>query len=114
MAAPDPLKDALRHGILFQREAEFVTDALRAALLEAAGYEARVLEFVSPEHTAKNLMISAVRRGEPSPEAATRAATLAAFYGVSSQRLAQLLRIPLMVADPEAPASVLPIAASTP
>lgn len=104
MAAPEPLKEALRHGILFQREAEFVTDALRAALLEAAGYEARVLEFISPEHTSKNLMISAVRRGDPSPAAAQRAAALAAFYGVTTQRLAQLLRIPVTVPGAEAPA----------
>ena len=95
MTAPAPLTEALRHGILFQREAEFVTDALRAALLEAAGYEARVFEFISPEHTSKNLMISAVRRGEPSPEAARRAADLARFYSVAHQRLAHLLRIPL-------------------
>jgi hypothetical protein len=114
MAAPEPLKDALRHGILFQREAEFVTDALRAALLEAAGYEARVLEFISPEHTSKNLMISAVRRGVPSSSAAHRAAALAAFYGVTSQRLAQLLRIPLAAAEPEPPAPVPSPASPTP
>ena len=41
---------------------KIATDALRAALLGAAGYEARVFEFVSSEHTDKNLMIS---RGAP-------------------------------------------------
>jgi len=108
MVSPPPLIDALRHGILFQREAEFVTDALRAALLEAAGYEAKVFEFVSPEHTSKNLMISAVRRGEPSADAARRAADLAAFYGVPAQRLAHLLRIPLV-----APAATATAATAT-
>jgi hypothetical protein len=99
MTAPAVLSDALRHGILFQREAEFVTDALRAALLEAAGYEARVFEFISPEHTAKNLMISAIRRDSPSDAttatARAKAIALAAFYGVRNQRLAQLLGVSL-------------------
>lgn len=95
MAAPEPLAGALRHGILFQREAEFVTDALRAALLEASGYDAKVFEFISPEHTSKNLMISAVHRGTPSPDALLRAVQLARFYSVTDQRLARLLRIPL-------------------
>ena len=67
------------------------------ALLEAAGYEARVFEFISPEHTSKNLMISAVRRTAPqdTAEATRRAVALAAFYGIRNQRLAHLLRIPL-------------------
>ena len=97
LVPPPALTDALRHGILHQREAEFVTDALRAALLEAAGYEARVFEFISPEHTSKNLMISAVRRTAPhdTAEATRRAVALAAFYGIRNQRLAYLLRIPL-------------------
>jgi len=38
------LASALRHGILHEREAEFVTDALRAALLSRKGYETKVLQ----------------------------------------------------------------------
>jgi SAM-dependent methyltransferase len=65
-------KDAvLRHGLLLGRQADLVTDALRAAALEALGYRADVIEFVSAEHTAKNVMIRAVRA--PSPQRATRA-----------------------------------------
>lgn len=59
---PPALAGALRHGILIERQAEFVTDALRAALLEWAGYGTKVFEFVSTEHTAKNLMIAATKR----------------------------------------------------
>jgi SAM-dependent methyltransferase len=51
----------MRHGILAERYAELVTDGLRALHLETHGYTARVFEFISPEHTAKNLMITAVR-----------------------------------------------------
>jgi SAM-dependent methyltransferase len=66
-------KDALlRHGLLLGRQADLVTDALRAAALETAGYRVDVIEFVSSEHTAKNLMLRAQRA--PSPQRAARAA----------------------------------------
>ncbi|HXX95165.1 MAG TPA: SAM-dependent methyltransferase [Planctomycetota bacterium] len=53
----------LRHGILRDRLASLVTDAMRAELLEMAGYSAQIIEFVDTEHTPKNLMIRAVWRG---------------------------------------------------
>jgi hypothetical protein len=60
--APRALRGLLRHGILLEREAESLTDSLRALLLEAAGYTVKVFEFVSTEHTRKNTMIAATRR----------------------------------------------------
>ncbi|MEJ1971230.1 MAG: SAM-dependent methyltransferase [Lacunisphaera sp.] len=60
-AAP-VLAPALRHGIFQERHAEFATDALRALLLEWAGYDTKVFEFISSEHTGKNLMIAATKR----------------------------------------------------
>lgn len=101
----------LRHGILRERQAALVTDALRAALLEWAGYSARVFEFIAPEHTAQNLMLAATRRDRPrAPEpraAAVRA--LAATFGVRRQRLAEHLGFAL---EPEgsgsAPADATP------
>ncbi len=94
---PPALAGALRHGIFLEREAEFATDALRAALLEWAGYVARVFEFISPEHTGKNLMIAAVKRPERGDEAelARRVRELAAFYGIREQRLATRLKFNL-------------------
>jgi SAM-dependent methyltransferase len=104
LVAPPVLADALRHGIFLERQAEFVTDALRAQLLEAAGYRTKVFEFVATEHTAKNLMIAAVRPAalaacgavfEPDPAALDRARAFAAFYGIREQRLARHLGIDL-------------------
>ncbi len=92
LTAPPVLADALRHGILQERQAEFVTDALRAQLLEWAGYRTRVFEFISTEHTAKNLMIAAIRShpaGDPGRAARLRA--FAAFYGIRRQSLARQL-----------------------
>jgi len=60
-------KDALlRHGLLLGRQADLVTDALRASALEMLGYRVDVMEFVSAEHTAKNVML----RAEQAPSAA--------------------------------------------
>ena len=98
LSAPPVLADALRHGIFQERQSEFVTDALRAQLLEWAGYKTKVFEFVSTEHTAKNLMISAIRTrpaGTPDDATAQRIRAFAAFYGIRTHRLAQHLGFPL-------------------
>jgi len=93
MAAAPVLAPALRHGIFQERHAEFATDALRALLLEWAGYDTKVFEFISTEHTAKNLMIAATKHHRPArTEAAARQVReLAAFYGIKSQALARQL-----------------------
>jgi SAM-dependent methyltransferase len=89
LVAPPVLSTALRHGIFEERQAEFATDALRALLLEWSGYRTRVIEFISTEHTAKNLMITAVKtRDKGDPAAAERIREFAAFYGIKRQALA--------------------------
>ncbi len=88
LVPPPVLSDALRHGIFAERQAEFATDALRAQLLEWAGYRTRVFEFISTEHTAKNIMIAAVK-GRPGDEAlAGRIRAFAAHFGIRRQALA--------------------------
>ena len=52
----------LQHGILKERQAEIVTDTIRALLLEASGYQTKVFEFISTEHTGKNVMIVGQKR----------------------------------------------------
>ena len=93
MRPPPVLREILRHGILAEREAEIVTDGLRALLLEMHGYRASVFEFISPEDTSKNLMLAAQRRAQPVDAAPLRAQfrALMEFYGLREQRLATLL-----------------------
>ncbi len=97
MRAPSPLQPMLRHGIHMAEQAEMLTDSLRALLLQTAGYDSQVFEFISPEHTSKNRMVLAVRRRQP-PDAVRSAALwaqvdeLKAFYGVTRQTLEELLR----------------------
>lgn len=54
---PPEWQPVLKHGILLERHAEILTDAIRSMVLEAFGYKTMVFEFVSSEHTPKNLMI---------------------------------------------------------
>ncbi len=61
--ASDVLRPMLKHGILKERLTALVTDSVRASLLESAGYSVQILEFIALEHTAKNLLIRAIRRG---------------------------------------------------
>lgn len=56
------LEPVLKYGIVKERIAALVTDAVRADLLEAEGYAVDILEFIDMEHTPKNLLIRAVRR----------------------------------------------------
>jgi 16S rRNA G527 N7-methylase RsmG len=59
------LKSLLKFGILLERQAEIITDGLRALLLELSGYETKVFEFIAPEHTSKNLMIVGTKTDRP-------------------------------------------------
>jgi hypothetical protein len=54
-----PLKAITRHGVFEVKLADLLTDAIRVLLLEANGYKVTVVEFVSPIHTPKNLMLLA-------------------------------------------------------
>jgi hypothetical protein len=60
-----------RYGILAERQAAIVTDALRALMLRLHGYTVNVFEFIDIGHTAKNVMISALRSDLHSDDATT-------------------------------------------
>lgn len=66
--ASGPLPILTRYGIVQERAATLMTDALRANLLTACGYRTQLLEFVELAHTPKNLLIRARR----APQAAAR------------------------------------------
>lgn len=51
------LSNVTKFGILKERQAEIITDTLRAMIMEAYGYKTNVFEFISLEHTPKNVMI---------------------------------------------------------
>lgn len=83
----------LKHGILEERQAELITDGLRALLMEANGYATKVFEFISTEHTSKNLMITGLRT-KPQPEALAKVEAIKQAYGIKHHFLEQLLATP--------------------
>lgn len=62
-AAPSPYGALTRHGILRERFADVLTDAIRAAIVRLLGYRAEVVEFVDSAHTPRNTLLRAVRTG---------------------------------------------------
>ena len=56
------LQPVLKYGILRERISALLTDGIRANLLEEAGYDTQILEFIDMEHTPKNILIRAVKK----------------------------------------------------
>jgi len=84
------MQSILRHGILEERQAELVTDGIRSLLLEAHGYKTKVFEFISTEHTPKNLMITATKSGGKT-DALKQVEAIKKQFGISFHYLEQLL-----------------------
>jgi SAM-dependent methyltransferase len=77
-------RPVLRHGILKERLADILTDTFRALALRIMGYRTDVIEFVSSEHTARNLMIRAIKATPPGDARAVREYNdLTAFWQVT-------------------------------
>lgn len=72
----DILSPIMDYGILKERFAAISTDAIRAKLLEAEGYQTQILEFIDMEHTPKNLLIRAVKTGNADKKALSDAAKM--------------------------------------
>jgi hypothetical protein len=73
----------LRDGILRERFADTLTDALRAAALRLEGYRVDVVEFVESRHTPRNTLLRAVRTGAASSSTADELAALTSTWQVT-------------------------------
>ena len=105
--APTPAPYALltRDGILRERFADTLTDALRAALLRLVGYRVDVVEFVESKHTPRNTLLRAVRTGAGAGDAGAGASTTtwSAAWRIQP-RLAELLGATPCLVRPRRPA----------
>ncbi|MEP6787297.1 MAG: SAM-dependent methyltransferase [Acidobacteriota bacterium] len=90
---PEMFRDILKHGVMLERVAETLTDGLRSLLLERAGYAAKMLEFVSVEHTPKNNMLVGTRLAHPpTPDGFDRQVDeIKSLYGIKEHHLETLL-----------------------
>jgi SAM-dependent methyltransferase len=89
---PAPYAMLTRHGILRERFADTLTDALRASLMRLSGYRVDVMQFVDSKHTPRNTLLRAVRTGGPVKGGGVRNEydDLVATWGIQP-RLATLL-----------------------
>ena len=79
----DTLSLFTRYGIIQERTAALMTDAIRGNLLSCMGYKTQLLEFVDLSHTPKNLLIRAVRQPSASKKAGSE--RLAEIHAVMEQ-----------------------------
>ncbi len=88
---PAPYSLLTRHGILRERFADTLTDAMRASVLRLSGYRVDVIEFVESQHTPRNTLLRAVRTGAAPAEPVRRELEdLTRTWGVRP-KLAELL-----------------------
>ena len=83
-----------KHGIFMERQAEMVTDGLRALILELMGYATKIFEFISTEHTPKNVLLVAQKRKKPlnnQAELLDKIATSKKFFGIENHHLESLI-----------------------
>jgi SAM-dependent methyltransferase len=93
IVAPEMFKNVLKHGVMLEREAESITDGLRALLLEKSGYSTKLFEFVATEHTPKNNMIVGTRAAKEIEVETLKEQieSIKNFYGITEQKLEKLL-----------------------
>ncbi len=85
-----------KFGIMEARQAEILTDTIRALILESYGYQTKVFEFIATDHTPKNILITAVKTKEISvPDLAIleQVTTLKSTFGITFHELEHLLEI---------------------
>ena len=68
----ETLSGAFQYGLIKERTAALMTDAMRGQLLEMKGYKSQLLEFIDMEHTPKNILIRGVKSKGLLPKAARK------------------------------------------
>jgi hypothetical protein len=94
MNPTDDLSFISQFGILKERQAELLTDGIRALLMEAYGYKTKVFEFIATEHTPKNVLIVGIRQMKtqvPKPEILQKIENIKKIHGIEFHYLEKLL-----------------------
>ncbi|MFZ4399466.1 MAG: class I SAM-dependent methyltransferase [Bacteroidales bacterium] len=95
MHPTDDLSLISQFGILKERQAELLTDAIRALLMEAYGYKTNVFEFIATEHTPKNVLIVGVKQKKsetPNEEILHKIQNIKNIHGIEYHYLENLLK----------------------
>lgn len=85
-----------QYGTFLERQAEMVTDGLRALILNYYGYKTKVFEFISDAHTPKNVMITAVKSTvtkEKQDRILQEIRAAKTYFGITQHHLEKLLQM---------------------
>lgn len=95
-----------KYGIFLERQAEMVTDGIRALILEYFGYKTKVFEFISDVHTPKNVLVVGIRKSKKELEdhhgekrkkdILTEIQDSKRFFGIGKHRLEELMKLDLL------------------
>lgn len=66
--APEPWALLTKNGVVKERLVDLITDSLRAQILKLLGYRVDIVEFIGGEHTARNILIRAVKTNQSSSD----------------------------------------------
>ena len=66
--APEPWALLTKNGLVKERLVDLMTDSLRAHILKLLGYRVDIVEFIGGEHTARNILIRAVKTNQSSSD----------------------------------------------
>ncbi|MES2448829.1 MAG: SAM-dependent methyltransferase [Bacteroidota bacterium] len=89
-----------KYGIFLERQAEMVTDGIRALILEYHGYKTKVFEFISDAHTPKNVLVVGIKPLNPlkgtsemrrKEEILQKIKETKAYFGIDYHHLERLL-----------------------
>jgi len=86
----------IKYGIFLERQAEMVTDGIRALILEYFGYKTKVFEFISDAHTPKNVMIVGIKNPnsqEKDIRILEKIKEARSYFGIEYHHLEKLLKI---------------------
>ena len=86
----------LKYGIFMERQAEMVTDGIRALILEYFGYKTKVMEFISDVHTPKNVLVVGVKNKTSQvdqTDVLTKIKETKAYFGINYHHLERLLEL---------------------
>jgi len=86
----------IKYGIFTERQAEMVTDGLRALILEYFGYKTKVFEFISDAHTPKNVIIVGIKKQNSPPKderILQEIKKIKIYFGIEYHHLEKLMKI---------------------
>lgn len=87
----------IKYGIFLERQAEMVTDGIRALILEYFGYKTKVFEFISDAHTPKNVLVVGIKSKDKGAknkeEILEKIKASKAYFGIGYHHLERLLNL---------------------